>query len=1784
MPGGMVNPNPAEAQASSTPIPATVHSTHPMTAPSANPDAVRLASYLDQLHQTGYGNIDPAVQVATAQGAINHPNQVGVMDAIKNGMASAYKSVGQFFSEPSVEQPPTDAQRLHDHFQGTGIAPFQPSQNQSLQQYMQSHGYGKQLKANGAWSADWSSAQYQMGLAKQQQLGFGQIGVRALLGPLADMFLSHALPLINSMAASVWTGAGHTLALGASNTADILTGQAAHVPNQGPWNDLMFPVAGLMNFFGGNKPGTKSSAPTPAQNQQMQQFLQNKGYGKGLPIDGNWSPDWNSQYYQMRSDAGIQSKSVTLGDRIGAAIQSATNLIDHTGHVSAEQYMDTPIGWHDMVTVMGTALMASSIGTFAKVGESALGSAVETGMGAGASNAAKAMFTPVSTGEANAATTTLMNSVLPQIGTDGLRRFMMTKSLQNMPVLNFITRGLNKVATDMGEHWELARTPVVQAYRLPAVQALGKIGVATSTLGIKSALIGEGEKFAGDPNGPQAQVLQHLQPIAGWEGRVLNGLQLFAQRGVGDQTLKQEVGSKIAATNDQLSASLNESALIPNWERVMRKNGWPGYQQSVANAAKNPTPSSAATLDRSIFNDFDNKAAYHQGLVDWQNYVQSAESTGRVIDSSRRAAYIQEVSHVIRNDPQMMDEARRSYHAGSGQYAADLQNAIVNMKSDPTRVYSGSFPDKLAADDVMHDYIMPNQKHLISPQNMVEGLAERRMAVADVKNQTESGQMRDPALYAKYTKQLSGMNADQLLAAHQAVTEGALWKPITPPVSKSFAAKFLAQEQKAGRYPTGAELAKDPRYLAAAEKAQAKSPELFGAKDVSEISRFPANKATFFEALKDRLALYTHDSPEWATTSTAADATKLQQIRSTVAGIPSLKLPPKFMGKVTLDDARLAAMNGERSGDGSVGYMKNERQSAGDAQAKAYGFAIDYGKVNPAYHVPETFDEFTEVPGVYDGFTATSMEKSLRQKMLGYLGSELGVSIKELYYVPTQNLLRLIIDQSHKLPADLHLADSAPPALIEGARKLDKLGYKPVIGTDIGHQFFDTPADMSILGEKQNLIQRAATQVGVNFTHVDPHIAAAHSYSRMLNTIQDHLNAADTGVYPIWMDAKRGIGYLREAITPDMSFVTSAAFRLAASRGSRIIRPLKGSMWRDEIKTLMEGGINHDQPKMNRNQAIGAIQDHITNNSGPQFWTPKQVIDALTQKGMVRNNAGDMVTAPGMSVKAASNFYYAMRQGLRDTPAWVGGASPFLKALDSSFGLAGVKIMLPSGRRVLDLAGNVKPVLMDLRYQGSYRFAFLRVVKTAAKGVTENIPYTTDAGASMKQMGITDEAYKLRNDYLGPDRSAEEASDYVNQEWDKADMFNVYQPRAIEARIIWYLHQQALEAAGGDITKIDKTAVLKQLDNIFSYGARTAAEKSVNAFFFPFSFEKTVVRQLGGYLLDHPIARLATAGAVSAYDSADGQQMKKWMESNIPLFKEVERFNPFFHGIGVGQTGGILRLPAEILGEFFHTIYPTVTINGITHDPEKVLKQLFLDMMSPKPITTIASAKAAVALIPSLSDLNKILLGVDPSGKKPLNIGGEFRDSAQTLKWEIGGVIRQLRDEPPPDYWAPRGYLSYDNQMTGATSLSTRLFTKLATTLEANRNGYNYLWPNTFPLAIRGKKVDSETIRQLVHVVYPKSLPSSINKYVEDRRTAGSEERGSLGKVAPAYVPTYDKWLEKADMIQSLISHQEIDTKTLAAYTIIMQSYAKQLSAQDPSFAGFYKHYYQTKFGPLGGL
>ena len=170
----------------------------PNVNPEANSQATDLANYIDTLHKNGYGNLDPNIQIATAQGATGNPTHNSVLNTITSGLSNAWKSVGQFFHDPSLSAPPTAVQQIQDHFTNNKVKLPSVSTLKQTQQFLIDQGYAPAgSSADGVWGGGWNQSLYQQQIDSKSKPGVGTFSARDTFSKLFNnSFLTGALPLI----------------------------------------------------------------------------------------------------------------------------------------------------------------------------------------------------------------------------------------------------------------------------------------------------------------------------------------------------------------------------------------------------------------------------------------------------------------------------------------------------------------------------------------------------------------------------------------------------------------------------------------------------------------------------------------------------------------------------------------------------------------------------------------------------------------------------------------------------------------------------------------------------------------------------------------------------------------------------------------------------------------------------------------------------------------------------------------------------------------------------------------------------------------------------------------------------------------------------------------------------------------------------------------------------------------------------------------------------------------------------------------------------------------------------------------------------------------------------------------------------------------------------------------------------------------------------------------------------------------------------------------------------
>jgi hypothetical protein len=787
-----------------------------------------------------------------------------------------------------------------------------------------------------------------------------------------------------------------------------------------------------------------------------------------------------------------------------------------------------------------------------------------------------------------------------------------------------------------------------------------------------------------------------------------------------------------------------------------------------------------------------------------------------------------------------------------------------------------------------------------------------------------------------------------------------------------------------------------------------------------------------------------------------------------------------------------------------------------------------------------------------DAAGTAEKQNVIKLEIARYLVENFGIDTRSIGYMNASKMLDVLFERSSMLAVPIYPAVGSPKMIVDLFAKLDKLGYKPIAGTDVGHYFTkDLMQGVDVGSAERNLNAQIAAKLGLSPRLTDSHALSARASVEMQIKVQAEIDkgvAAGKFVLPPGYNASRVISWLRKGLDENREFSLSQRAALATTTG---LEKLQMGGYKYEVDQLIKAGT-----AKTREEAMGLIRDAKKSEQGIRDASKKELIAALTRP-MDAISAELMGVEEGtafMNREAANAVIKGIWTARLNVPSeMVGGLGKFEDLLYAQFGMAGKDIPWLSGKTIPNFTAKALNIRNRVRFQSSLLFAWRRVFKTSAKGITEGVPPTWYPGQKMRDMGIAEKANKIYEQNFPKDLNKNLWMDDIERLTNQADLFNIYNPTDFYKWNAYWLYEQGFR--GEEL--VNKT------ERVMSYAQRTAAERSLNAVFYPFSFNKTVMRQFGTYLLTRPAQRAVLSGMLAAYDNLDGQKKLKWTEENLPLIKELEKLNALKHGIGLGGFGGINMPYTQLTSAAFLSLFGPKSIN-YTGDPA-------IDA------NTIKMVNAYVPLVKSMKDL--LTESVD-STKTIVNFVaqnafGQFKPSdtkpvpeillpakvQQNRAWEYRSrLIMQLRDVIDYNYANPK------NPVTWA----------------AIKNGDG----DTIPVqvGILDKSINKATIGQLVHYRYP-SWDNTLSSVVAQvKKTEADRFIGETTAVNPKLGALYRQFEDNATSVNDAIAKDSIGTEDLVTITNEFRRVAVELSMKDNNFYKFYKDHYERIFGPLEGF
>ena len=839
--------------------------------------------------------------------------------------------------------------------------------------------------------------------------------------------------------------------------------------------------------------------------------------------------------------------------------------------------------------------------------------------------------------------------------------------------------------------------------------------------------------------------------------------------------------------------------------------------------------------------------------------------------------------------------------------------------------------------------------------------------------------------------------------------------------------------------------------------------------------------------------------------------------------------PAQEAAKATKLDRGWVEMNNPELGRGAFGLARVDSLSKQEA-------LTEIGKLTEALSKAKSVEETDAV----------------RIQAAKFLVDNFGIDTRAIGYKTADQMLEIATAQAKRLAVDIYPVANAPKVVQGMFADLKKLGYKPVAGTDIGHYF---TKDLVTGVELGNAQRKATAQIAAKFG-LSPRLSDASSISARtaIETNIEIQKVLDEGlrtgkvVVPPGYNASRVISWLRKGLDEDRNLSAAQKLILSTSMSGK-----KGGTYAQEIQDLMAAG-------KTRIEAEAAVIKVKQSEMGFRDATKKQLLDALTRP--MDDISADLLGVPKgtpfMDTESANEIIKAIWRARIKVPSeMIGGLAKMEDLLYSGMGVAGNEIKIAGKTLNGATIPNIPAYLLGWRnrwrFQYSLTFAYRRIFKTMAKGITEGVPPTFYPAAKMRSMGIWNKADALYKEMYPKENIKNLFLDDVERLTNQADLWNLFSPRDFTRWNLYWLHQQGYRGQ----------ELLDKVEHVMGYGQRTAAERSLNAVFYPFSFNKTVMRQFGGYLLTHPGQRMIMSGLIYAYDNIDwnghtGQQWKKIIDDNMPLIKQLEKLNALEHGVGLGGFGGINMPYAQPLFSHFATLLGPKQISFGTANQNK------------NTIDTLAQ------YIPLLKTAQELLQQVPDTAK-----------TGASLALRTFGAYAAGSDVNP----TPQKLMPAKAQQNAAWEYRARLITGLQQVLD-----YNYKHPNSpipwsaitpnIPTAtgLLDQPINKFTIGELVNYRYPAWDNTIASSAGAAKRTEADRFIGEVTDINPTLGALYRKVDDYAVKVSDLVSRDNIDMNSLRQITSKFREAAIELSISDNNFYKFYKTHYQRIFGPLEGF
>ena len=808
--------------------------------------------------------------------------------------------------------------------------------------------------------------------------------------------------------------------------------------------------------------------------------------------------------------------------------------------------------------------------------------------------------------------------------------------------------------------------------------------------------------------------------------------------------------------------------------------------------------------------------------------------------------------------------------------------------------------------------------------------------------------------------------------------------------------------------------------------------------------------------------------------------------------------------------------------------------------------------------------------------------QALNKEGLNVLNEARGILIKKLGFDALQvnkldpiEAVSLIYRESHDLASEAFLPVNAPKAVQDAVSRLAAKGYRPVLGTDIGHAYESPILHPVIADQRTSLLRKAALALKLDPSKVTD-ISVATSKDIAQKQEIDRLFASGKVQPFVGDNSSTIINILRDYARYGMRENTT---------GNKLTNAIRG--WgqgkRDQLITQLMGDTSNLTVKEEnelRAEATRAANEIFGSQRRMSDLSYKQMIKALTQP--VAKGAKDYLQdkTPRYSSEDAAEIAKAVMIGTAKTPGYtmgLGKGEDFIRASGamatnataSFFGkiplLNNFKIgQGPLAQAVTALPSDLTALRNRWRFDLNPVFSVRRLAKTNVKAATEGIPLTRAPYEAMTRLGIKDEAYNILSRTMPKVYAKAAELDSVDRFLAQNDPFNIFNPAHNMAWQAYHLKQLGM----------DDATIAQKLEKINTYGDRTPLERTVNTIFYPFSFNKTLYKNIGGYLLDHPGENALLNAGFQLYNHLDPKNqdpnngLQNWFNNHLPVIQDLEKLNAFEHGTGLGQFGGI---------------------NAPYLQDAPYIKS-FMNLFSPQAITPAAAPgalKTLTNMVPALSELNGLLFNVN------LNTGaanaggvgsGRLTETAKVGYWELKNLAQHAVDlsKELMGKKVDRTYYTSTLPDNGQIQAGIDTVNTLKTQL-ANLVGSGQVWPKAagVPKVVWGLPYNSTSFEMYAQALYPAYTPGAgVGMAVEKATQAKTFVQNLQGTFR---FDAYNTFNTTAQSAVTKLS-KTTDPTTIQNIANPLRALAVNIAEQDPKFVAFYNKFYESALGPIEGF